>query len=100
MMFILKTPHEIQTEIAQRIKALRLEQNLSQQGLCGRSDVTLSSLRRFERTGLISFDSLLRLANALGRLDDFENLFVSDQKPDTLFKEEVVSKVRKRGTRK
>ena len=100
MMFILKTPHEIQTEIAQRIKALRLEQNLSQQGLCDRSDVTLASLRRFERTGLISFDSLLRLANALGRLGDFENLFVSDQKPDTLFKEEVVSKVRKRGTRK
>ncbi len=100
MMFILKTPHEVQTEIAQRIKALRLEQNLSQQGLCERSDVTLASLRRFERTGLIAFDSLLRLANALGRLGDFENLFVYDQKPDTLFRKEAASKVRKRGTRK
>ena len=77
-----------------------MKQKLSQHGLCDRSDVTLASLRRFERTGLIAFDALLRLANALGRLDDFENLFVSDQKPDTLFKEEVVFKVRKRGTRK
>lgn len=100
MTFVLKTPYEVRTEIAQRIKALRLEQNLSQQGLCDRSDVTLASLRRFERTGLIAFDSLLRLANALGRLDDFEDLFASDRKPGTLFKEEVVSKVRKRGTRK
>ncbi len=100
MTFVLKTPHEIQMEIAQRIKALRLEQNLSQQGLCDRSDVTLASLRRFERTGLIAFDSLLRLANALGRLDDFEKLFVSAQKPETLFREEVALKVRKRGTRK
>ena len=36
--------------------------------LCDRSDVTLASLRRFERTGLIAFDLLLRLATALGRL--------------------------------
>ena len=68
MMFILKTPHEIQTEIAQRIKALRLEQNLSQQGLCDRSDVTLASLRRFERTGLIAFDSLLERKTDLSAL--------------------------------
>ena len=100
MTFILKTPNEIRMEIAHRIKLIRLEQNLTQQGRCDRSDVTLPSLRRFERTGLIAFDSLLRLVNALGRLDEFENLFVQKQKPDTLFKEDAQPKIRKRGRRK
>lgn len=77
-------------EIAHRIKLLRLEQNLTQQGLCDRSDVTLPSLRRFERTGLIAFDSLLRLVNALGDLMNLKTcLFKS--KSRTLFSKKTLS---------
>ncbi len=99
-MFILKTPHEMQLEIAQRVKALRLEQNLTQQGLCDRSNVTLASLRRFEKTGLVAFDSLLRIAAALGRLDDFDKLFNTSQKPATLFGTGQEPKQRRRGRKK
>lgn len=100
LMFILKTPHEMQLEIAQRVKALRLEQNLTQQGLCDRSNVTLASLRRFEKTGLVAFDSLLRIAAALGRLDDFDKLLNTSQKPATLFGREQEPKQRRRGRKK
>ena len=46
--------------------------NLSQAGLAKRSGVNLYSLRRFETTGLIAFDSLLKLALVLECLDDFD----------------------------
>jgi hypothetical protein len=48
--------------------------NLPQRKLAARSGVTWSSLKRFEREGLIALDSLLRLAMVLNCLDDFEKL--------------------------
>lgn len=43
--------------------------------LAERAGVSLASLRRFESSGRISVQNLLRLAFALGRLGDFEGLF-------------------------
>jgi hypothetical protein len=42
--------------------------------LAARSGVTFSSLKRFEREGLIALDSLLNLALVLDCLDDFDRL--------------------------
>jgi transcriptional regulator with XRE-family HTH domain len=50
--------------------------NLTQRELATRSGVTLSSLKRFEREGLIALDSLLNLALVLDCLDDFDKLAV------------------------
>jgi transcriptional regulator with XRE-family HTH domain len=50
--------------------------NLTQRELAARSDVTFSSLKRFEREGLIALDSLLNLALVLNCLDDFDELAV------------------------
>jgi hypothetical protein len=41
--------------------------------------VTWSSLKRFEREGLIALDSLLNLALVLDCLDDFDKLAVGSQ---------------------
>lgn len=70
----LRTPQEILLEIAGRFKARRLAMNLSQEGLAARSGVSWSSLKRFERTGLIALDSLLRIALVLDCLSDFDKL--------------------------
>jgi len=67
-------------EIAERFKARRLGMNLSQEGLAVRSGVSWSSLKRFERTGLIALDSLLRIALVLDCLGDFDKL-ASDSLP-------------------
>jgi transcriptional regulator with XRE-family HTH domain len=70
----LRTVQEVQSEIAGRFKARRLAINLTQSDLAARSGVTWSSLKRFERTGLIALDSLLKLARVLDCLDDFDKL--------------------------
>jgi transcriptional regulator with XRE-family HTH domain len=48
--------------------------NVTQRELAARSGVTWSSLKRFEREGLIALDSLLNLALVLDCLDDFDKL--------------------------
>ncbi len=76
MAVYLKTVQEVQAGIAGRFKARRLAMNLTQNELAARSGVTFSSLKRFEREGLIAMDSLLNLALVLNCLDDFDELAV------------------------
>ena len=79
MAVYLKTVQEVRIEIAGRFKARRLDLNLTQRELAARSGVTFSSLKRFEREGLIALDSLLNLALVLNCLDDFDKLAVERQ---------------------
>ena len=74
MTVYLRTVQEVQTGIAGRFKARRLAMNLTQSELAARSGVTFSSLKRFEREGLIALDSLLNLAMVLNCLEDFDKL--------------------------
>ena len=75
----LRTMREVQMGIAGRFRDRRLVMNLTQRELAARSGVTWSSLKRFEREGLIALDSLLNLALALNCLDDFDKLAVESQ---------------------
>jgi transcriptional regulator with XRE-family HTH domain len=72
------TPLEYLTQIAQNAKAKRLSLNLSQKNLSLRSAVSLGSIKRFERTGQISLESLLKLALVLKSLESFNALFAQD----------------------
>ncbi|HZF09050.1 MAG TPA: helix-turn-helix transcriptional regulator [Thermoanaerobaculia bacterium] len=72
--FSLRTPEQVSETLAARVKALRLAKGWKQLTLAQRSGVSLASLRRFEESGRISLQSLLELAFALNRLDDFDLL--------------------------
>ena len=61
--------------LVERFKARRKERKLSQKMLAQTSGVSYASIRRFEQTGEISLRSLVKLANAIGCLSDFEELF-------------------------
>jgi len=61
-------------DLAARAKELRLAKGWRQVTLAERSGVSLASLRRFEESGLVSLQNLLKLAFALNRLDDFDAL--------------------------
>jgi len=74
----LKTPKDVQRELAGRFKARRLAMNLTQEGLAARSGVNWSSLKRFEHTGLISLEGLLKLAMVLNCLGDFDRVCLDD----------------------
>ncbi len=75
-MWIFKTQTEISQEIAQRCKAIRLEQNLSQQEIAKRSGITLSTYRRFEREGSISLERLVSVVHSLGRISELEKILL------------------------
>lgn len=77
-----KTPPVVLLETAARLKVLRKRAKFTQASLAERAGVSLGSLKRFEQTGLIAFDSLLRLAHVLDRLADFERLFAIDPVQD------------------
>ncbi|MDO5061650.1 MAG: helix-turn-helix transcriptional regulator [Peptostreptococcaceae bacterium] len=70
-----KSPADINKDIANRMRARRKEKKLSQAELSTRSNVSLGSLKRFERTGEISLSSLIKIAFTLGYEDDFDHLF-------------------------
>lgn len=69
-----KTPSDILLEIADKVKVLRKEKSLTQFALAKTSGVSIASLRRFEQTGQISFQSLLQILAVLNRLNDFESI--------------------------
>jgi len=69
------TPSEVSKDLAQRHKLLRKKLRLSQKEMAERSGVSLGSLKRFENTGKISLDALLKLAHLVGRLKDFDTIF-------------------------
>ncbi len=72
------TSKELLEHIAQNARALRLTQNLTQSGLSVRSGVALATIKKFEHSGQISLESLLKIAIALGASAPFESLFVID----------------------
>lgn len=69
-----KLPSEILKEVALNLKRIRKEAKFSQTGLAERADVSLGSLKRFESTGQISLESLLKLMFVLNRLSEFETI--------------------------
>lgn len=59
------TPIEVSKALAERHNALRKQLNLSQAEMAECSGVSLGSLKRFENTGKISLQSLLKLAHLM-----------------------------------
>lgn len=78
------TEQGVLSRIVERVKERRKELKLTQQELSQRSGVSYASIRRFESSGEISFNSLLKIASVLNALADFNMLFgnelVSDLK--------------------
>lgn len=71
-----KVPSDILTSIAENVAVLRKEHGWTQQDLAEKSDVSYGSIKRFETSGQISFESLLKIAESLKRLSEFENILL------------------------
>ncbi len=92
-------PNETALQIAARVKARRLDLDLTQEGMAVRAGVKFATYRRFEQTGDISLRGLLQIAFALNALAGFDGLFSQRQYQtlDDVLNEQSV--VRKRGKR-
>lgn len=56
-------------KIGEKLKSIRLKQNITQQSLSESANVSLSTIKKIEKGEICSFDSLLRLLRTLGKLD-------------------------------
>lgn len=72
----IQTPSSMLETIKDNFKQQRLSLNLTQEGLSNKSGVSLGSIKRFETTGQISLESLLKIAFILDCLNDFQNIAI------------------------
>ena len=68
------TDRAILARIGEKLKAVRLKQNITQQSLAEAANVSLSTIKKIEKGEIGSFDSLLRLLRSLGKLDVLQQL--------------------------
>lgn len=94
------SPNDIIKEISERVKARRLELNLTQRALSKRSGVGYDAYRRFEKSGEITLRNLVLCAIALGDVESFKDLFSKRayQSIDDILNEQTEQK-RKRGSK-
>ena len=93
-MLSFKTIPDIALSIAKRAQEARLSQNLSRKTLSKMSGVAESSIKRFEMSGEILIISLLKIAKALGHINQFEETFTQQ---GVISIEQVLAKKRSRG---
>ena len=70
------SPLDICLSTAKKTVARRKALHITQMELAGMAGVSFASVRRFETTGQISFESLVRIAIALDMKEDVKNLFL------------------------
>jgi transcriptional regulator with XRE-family HTH domain len=92
------SPYEMGEHIAKQAQSKRLSLNLSQQTLSERSGVSYGVIKKFERSGKISLESLLKIAIILDCLEDFKDLFAPTKPEQYASLDELINdKARKRG---
>jgi len=69
------TPTETARGMADNFKTLRLQAGFKRSTLARKAGVSEASLKRFETTGKVSLETLLRLALSMDRLVDFQDIF-------------------------
>jgi transcriptional regulator with XRE-family HTH domain len=78
----IQTPSSMALLLKDKFKQRRLALELTQEGLALRSGVSLGSLKRFESSGQISLDSLLKLSLVLECLHDFS--LIANEKKESI----------------
>ncbi len=77
MNFISATAEEILRELASRLRAQRLAQGLPQLELAQMAGLSLGAVRKLERNGQSSLETLIRVVQALGLSAELETLFAA-----------------------
>lgn len=100
MIPLLMMPHEMAMYLAEQARAKRLSLNLSQKTVSERSGVSYAVVKKFERTGQISLESLLKVAYILESFEGFKDLFPLPSPQSALSFDELMKDTkRKRGRR-
>lgn len=96
--FGLAATDEIAAELAIRLRAQRLAQNLQQSELAARAGISRKTLSTFEQSGRVSLDVFLRIVAALGLSESMAPLF--ELKPKSIREMEMIEQKRQRASRR
>lgn len=97
----LQAPRDAARTLARRVKGLRLARGWTQLETAERAGIALATYRRFERTGHISLDRILKLAVILDAYAGFDQLFVESPVQSLAELEQRAERqTRKRGRRR
>ena len=94
-----QSAHSLARQLSARIRDLRLHHGWSRAELGARAGVAVPTLRRFEDTGQISLERLLKLASALDFVADFDHVAAYAKPNESLDDAEraLFARTRKRG---
>lgn len=70
---------QLSKRIGEKLKAIRLKRNITQQSLAEVASISLSSVKKVENGEIGSFDTLLRILRTLGMLESISQLFEEEQ---------------------
>jgi transcriptional regulator with XRE-family HTH domain len=73
------TDGAILTKIGEKLKTVRLKQDITQQSLAEAANVSLSTIKKIEKGEIRSFDAFLRMLRTLGKLDALQQLVEEEQ---------------------
>jgi len=76
MTFNFSTFTEVLQKLGARLREQRLAQSLTQRELAQMAGLSLGALRKLETNGQCSLETLVRVVQALGLLDEMEDLFM------------------------
>ena len=95
--FTFASSEEVRTALAQRLRAARLGRNMQQSELAAAAGVSRGTIHNLESKAQCSFDSLVRVAMALGMAQDLATVFVRE--PRSIAEMEAAERpVRRRAT--
>ena len=72
-------PEQTILDLTARFIKIRIKLKLTQSDIAFRSGVSFGTVKRFEQTGQISLESLIKLSHFLNRLSDFEAVFIDTE---------------------
>lgn len=96
----LAPPHEILQTLGQRLRIQRLAQGVPQRELALMAGLSLGALRKLESTGQSSLETLIRAVQALGLVDELENLFVLKRQSIAQMERAEAANLRQRAPRR
>lgn len=91
--------YAIKNKIGEKIKSLRLKQNITQQSLADSTEISVSAVKKIEKGEIKNFDSFLKVLRTLGNLSILEPLIEPEEiSPNEYFEmqQAIQKKQRKR----
>jgi transcriptional regulator with XRE-family HTH domain len=100
MVFALALSAEIQQTLGSRLRTQRLAQALSQRDLAQMAGLSLGAVRKLEQDGQSSLETLIRVVQALGLVEELDDLFVLKRRSIAQMEQAEVAGQRRRAPRR